>query len=612
MSVDAKKICHHTGKKRKVASEGIKPSASDWSASQLRAAGIIMTKWTARLTTVVSNSPEMVRAMATRDRLLLSIADGDKPATSAILRTLGRLTVDREILKVTGLGHLLNDRSLWKQSSEYDCLCAQQLRQKWRWQTPNRGNVDLSILPAASLAVGFRASTFRDRVETFKCWLSRNGFAEPSHLAGLTSFDVDELADRPAMVALLRRALAKLEAADSDRLLRAQQSPSGSNHVTVASAEDFSALLREELVNFSETRVQEELGAMGISCVESLGPRSIIQKLAVAKQQGEDVNNLLHDMGRLIKTESSRKRLLSIASGLRAWNAFEVSLKDYPEGASLPPRCDDDDVEFVSLFKSAKTASNYVGYIRWACVHMSLNTGWRSDGVQQALNGVKKRELRWVGGSKRIEVLLTESAVRSLVTLTDELNIHDGFQELVLISWEFLLRVQSEALPLECGSAEEAQSSSLGPERHSALWVNEKEKSIHLRLARRKNRPKGSWLTRKCTCSIVGNAYCIVHRLAAYTVDGVQGSKLFKFTSHELLSTVRRFLTILEFPRVEQLTLKSFRAGKATEMAKRGCSLGTILCAGEWRSAAFLRYVDEDAVDLSMAFEEVLASDEDP
>ena len=167
----AKKTTGCTGEKRKLERVDNESSSPTWSASQLRAAGVIMTKLTARYIPRVSNSTELVKAMATRDRLLQSIAEGDKPSTSAILRALGRLSIDREILKITGLGHLLNDRSLWRQSSEYDGLCAQQLRQKWRWQTPHRGTVDLSTIPSPLFAVGFRASTFRDRVEAFKSWL---------------------------------------------------------------------------------------------------------------------------------------------------------------------------------------------------------------------------------------------------------------------------------------------------------------------------------------------------------------------------------------------------------------------------------------------------------
>ena len=47
----------------------------------------------------------------------------------------------------------------------------------------------------------------------------------------------------------------------------------------------------------------------------------------------------------------------------------------------------------------------------------------------------------------------------------------------------------------------------------------------------------------------------------------------------------------------QSFTLKAYRAGKATAMAAAGATVGEILQAGEWRSQAFLRYVDTDAVD---------------
>ena len=55
-------------------------------------------------------------------------------------------------------------------------------------------------------------------------------------------------------------------------------------------------------------------------------------------------------------------------------------------------------------------------------------------------------------------------------------------------------------------------------------------------------------------------------------------------------------------------TLKAFRAGKATALAAAGKSLRVILAAGEWRSTAFLSYVDTDAVDQSQILDQTLAA----
>ena len=47
----------------------------------------------------------------------------------------------------------------------------------------------------------------------------------------------------------------------------------------------------------------------------------------------------------------------------------------------------------------------------------------------------------------------------------------------------------------------------------------------------------------------------------------------------------------------QDFTLKGFRAGHATELAKLGRSLGEILLAGEWRTRAFLSYTDLNQLD---------------
>ena len=71
-------------------------------------------------------------------------------------------------------------------------------------------------------------------------------------------------------------------------------------------------------------------------------------------------------------------------------------------------------------------------------------------------------------------------------------------------------------------------------------------------------------------------------------------------------------LTLCATADVAKFTLKAFRAGKATALAASGKSLGTILQAGEWRSSAFMSYVDTDVVDAAQILDQTLgASDEE-
>ena len=60
---------------------------------------------------------------------------------------------------------------------------------------------------------------------------------------------------------------------------------------------------------------------------------------------------------------------------------------------------------------------------------------------------------------------------------------------------------------------------------------------------------------------------------------------------------MRAALAVAGVQRAAEATLKMFRAGHATTMAAAGESLGGILLAGEWTSAAFLRYCMENETD---------------
>ena len=70
-------------------------------------------------------------------------------------------------------------------------------------------------------------------------------------------------------------------------------------------------------------------------------------------------------------------------------------------------------------------------------------------------------------------------------------------------------------------------------------------------------------------------------------------------------------LFVLGFNSSERLSLKAFRAGKATQMCKDGFEQGKISLAGEWRSNIFFRCVDTDTVDLDAMYNNVYASDDD-
>eukprot|EP00959_Pyramimonas_sp_CCMP1952_P331760 6946992-Pyramimonas_sp.AAC.1 len=56
-----------------------------------------------------------------------------------------------------------------------------------------------------------------------------------------------------------------------------------------------------------------------------------------------------------------------------------------PAEATLPPRSATQACEFLAISRSGKTASNYIGYVKWTCVHLNLDVSWYGTAVRQTL-----------------------------------------------------------------------------------------------------------------------------------------------------------------------------------------------------------------------------------
>ena len=110
---------------------------------------------------------------------------------------------------------------------------------------------------------------------------------------------------------------------------------------------------------------------------------------------------------------------------------------------------------FVSLFRSAKTAAKYIAHIAWACTFFSLPLEWVNFELRQMLQGLRKRGLRVAGGAARVKFLLNSALVERVCALAAPLSFHLGFAACVRLAWSFLLRVESECVPLLAGAVED-------------------------------------------------------------------------------------------------------------------------------------------------------------
>ena len=108
----------------------------------------------------------------------------------------------------------------------------------------------------------------------------------------------------------------------------------------------------------------------------------------------------------------------------------------------------------------------------------------------------------------------------------------------------------------------------------------------------KKNKPEGSKLVRGCWCNDAPEL-CPVHMMGPFILRRAQGESLFPgVTAAKATRVLRVCLHGLGVPGHEEYRLHDFRRGHAMDLVASGAPLWEILGAGEWRSPAFLQYLN--------------------
>ncbi len=159
------------------------------------------------------------------------------------------------------------------------------------------------------------------------------------------------------------------------------------------------------------------------------------------------------------------------------------------------------------------------------------------------------------------------------------------------------------------GCADDANELPRGVE--ASIWAS--DGWAHIVFKTRKHRPRGSWLKQKCICA-KGKAkekFCVACRLQQLSAQRARRQRMWTSTASQLQALVRKFLTDMGHQSGSRFTLKGFRAGRATEMARSGSGIAAILVAGEWRSKAWLAYVNLDECEHAVLMQNALDEDSD-
>jgi len=163
---------------------------------------------------------------------------------------------------------------------------------------------------------------------------------------------------------------------------------------------------------------------------------------------------------------------------------------------------------------------------------------------------------------------------------------------LFLLTYVFLLRLPSEALPVVAGLKGRV------PDTNAALFRD--GSSLVLVLKRRKNKQHGSILTRSCTCRSA-RAICVVHVLGPVLEKCRVGQPVFGgCTAASAMEYLRMMLLAVNVDRATEYRTHDLRRGHAEDLAEAGRPLHEILTAGEWSSPAFLKYLDLHKLESQM------------
>lgn len=412
--------------------------------------------------------------------------------------------------------------------------------------------------------------------------LQGSGFEFVEDLGGLNEHIISELDVSPEDSVFLQRVAAGVSAKAS-----AARSSKRAANVEVP-------LLPVPVLQRVEDGVRNKRCATEVA---GLGPTQALKRLTGAFSEGASKVEWLEQARLQALLGSCPHSHKSFQSGLRCYVAFAVKVLGLP-GRELPPTIASL-LAWSTLFRCAGTFSNYVGHVKLACQIAQVSTAAFDDrSLRRAKVSIAKRR----AFIARKPMFICMPLLRDIIRIADVAGMPDAGM-LFLTAYVFLLRLPSEALPIVHGVVGVGHG-------QQAIVVVEHD-CIILKLARRKNKPEGSVLKRHCWCSQC-EATCPVHVLGKYFSSLPVGAKPFaSFTPATALKVLRGFLDRGDVPEARYYRTHDLRRGHARDLQTSGASLVEILLAGEWRSPAFLTYLDLAQLETDAVIEAHLAESSD-
>ena len=321
-----------------------------------------------------------------------------------------------------------------------------------------------------------------------------------------------------------------------------------------------------------------------------VGPRAAIKRTAECLLTVDDRSVWAEKARAEAIIGGCRGSLGSVKSGIKCYLAFASDI--LKKEIRLPPSVDDL-LAWSVMFRSKDTFSNYLGYLRVGCMLEGVSVAAFSD---PAIRRAKRAVAAGLQFRPREKLFVRSQTVADIIAgCSSDFGFDSNFAVLFLISYVFMLRLPSEALPMVRGS----DGLSDHGQNQSTIFMDGDE--LCLKLRKRKNKPWGSLLRRGCWCASSPSALCPVHvvweRFLVNLNVGVAPFAL--ITAAQARTRLKSYLLALGVADASRFRCHDLRRGHADDLRISGAPLAKLLLYGEWARPAYMRYVDDEALETS-------------
>ena len=236
----------------------------------------------------------------------------------------------------------------------------------------------------------------------------------------------------------------------------------------------------------------------------------------------------------------------------------------------------------------------YTAHLEKGCMLLGIGSDWKTRTVSAAGHGLAKAGDKT--GSPRPAITRGQ-----LIELMQRRGWGDQFAVLIFLSWTFLLRIPSEALPLRRQRAGQDLESDERLEARAVIGLVDNK--LIIKLNRRKHMASGSRMIRVCVCEDYAQdslelrapqLYCpVCHLWPAICRSTPVGQPLFpSWTGKLVLTELRSVAHASGWTQAAKLGTHSVRRGAARAILEAGGSFSQLLRAGQWHSSAYKLYLD--------------------